>query len=422
MREALRVQFDDTPIRALNFPQELRKASSELDKRYSEVEEKHRSISASSNGPLPTTEEEVKSFLDDREQLADQAAILLKEAKKTLEELRSRGSVDKKGYKRMHQELDESDNVLALERGVLARDRARIALRISADHMHQRLGQAYLMAITDRIDAPANATINMAWKRSGSDNSNFRNKLIKTYNGFEAVESYSLWCPVLRDYVLNGGNVKAAHLVPAAIGETNAAYLFGVDVNEGFDCIWSERNGLLLHEAIEEALDDARLVIIPKSENLDVLSVVLLDQTIKDRPIYRTERGVVAFKDLGDLEFKTEARPGLRNLYFNTLLAIFRRKRFGVAGHEQDFDKLKMADNAVWATPGKWMRRSIVRTLAAEIGDVFTDDMMSRVLGLGDFPNQDSPKEERRRAADMRFGLEYEVREGEEVDGDEDEE
>jgi hypothetical protein len=38
--------------------------------------------------------------------------------------------------------------------------------------------------------------------------------------------------------------------------------------------------------------------------------------------------GLTRFRDLGDLEFKTDARPGRQNLYINTLFTIFGRKRY----------------------------------------------------------------------------------------------
>ena len=171
----------------------------------------------------------------------------------------------------MRKELDNVETVFALERGALARDRARIALRIAADHMHQKLGEAYMMAITDRMKAPANARIDLGGKRTGSDQSHFRDKLIQLYNSPEAIGNESLWCPDVKAYVFNpDSQVKAAHLVPVAIGETNTAYIFSVKLRDGFDCIWSGKNGLLLHELVEKALDNAQLVIIPRFDNRDI--------------------------------------------------------------------------------------------------------------------------------------------------------
>jgi hypothetical protein len=419
MRKCLAANFDSTPIRKFAIPEELRRVSIEIDKRFLGLEEKQRSVSASSQEYLPASESKIKSFIKDREAVTKDAVETYQEAKKVLGNLREQGSFDRRTYKRVRSELNNSESIFALERGALAKERARIALRISADHLHQRIGEAYMMAITDRIKVPAHATIDLSGRQS-SDQSHFRAKLINVYGGREAVGKQSLWCPVTRNYIAPQIMVKAAHLVPFAIGETNAAYIFGVEPDEGFDCIWSEKNGLLLHILVEEALDNAQLVIIPRLDNNDILRVVLLDQTIANNIIYQAERRVVCFKDLGDLEFKTPARPGRCNLYFNTLLAIFRRKRHGVPGYELDFDKLSMPDNAVWATPGKWMRRSILQTLAAEIGDIYTTDVMKNIIGVGDMAHQESPEQESRRVATIRYDLEYGVPDEEDNDEDED--
>ena len=356
---------------------------------------------------LPLEEDKIAHFINDRETVTKDGVATFKEAKKILEELRKDGSIDRPRFKRMYKELDDNETALALERGALARDRARIALAISAHRFQERLGAAYMMAITDKMMAPAGATIELDGSRP-SDQSNFKTKLIRTYNGSAAVGQDKQWDPVLGDYVQGSVvTMKAAHIVPYCIGESNMAYLLGVPLNEGFSSLWSDKNGLFLHYKIEEAFDAAQLVIMPRHDDNSILTVVLLDMSLANNVVYETKRGEMRFKDLGDLEFKTDARPGRRNLYISTLFTIFRRKRYGVPGHEHDFDKLSMDDNSVWASPGKWMRRSILQTLASEIGDVFTGSMMKKIIGLDDFPDQESAEKENGRAAEIRYGLEY---------------
>jgi hypothetical protein len=408
MRKALAANFAESPVRPLVFSQELRRLSSEVDEKFSGLERKQSAVMETSKERLPVGEKEIASFLKDREAVTNDGVTTFKEVKKILEDLRSHGSIDRKGFKRMYKELDDGESVLALERGALARDRARIALAISADSLHERLGEAYMMAITHGMAVPAHATIDLGGKRETADQSNFRAKLLLTYNGPDAVGKDIQWCPVVKDYVVTPSLLMtAAHLVPYCIGEANAAYLFGVNLDQGFSSLWSEKNGLLLHTSVEKAYDKAQLVIMPRFDNNNILTVVLLDQSIADSVVYPAQRGMLRYKDLGDLEFKTDARPGRRNLYISTLFTIFRRKRHGVPGHEHDFDRLSMSNNAVWASPGKWMRRSILQCIASEIGDVFTDDMTKKIIGLDEFPHQESPQQESRRAAEIRHGLEY---------------
>jgi len=241
MRQNLAATFGDAPVRKFKIPQELRKVSAEIDKKFSELEEKQRSVSASSQEYLPTDEDEIKSFITEREAVTKEAVATYMKAKEVLEDLREQGSFNVETFKKMRSVLDEAESVFALERGALAKYKARITLGISADQVHERLGEAYMMAITDRMQVPPHATIGFfGGKGSQSDQNNFRTKLIQAYNGPEAGKK-SIWCPVIKDYIIGKSHVTAAHLVPLAIGETNAAYIFGVGLDEGFDCIWSQK-------------------------------------------------------------------------------------------------------------------------------------------------------------------------------------
>jgi hypothetical protein len=408
MREALAVNLGESPVRPVTGSHELRRLSFEIDQKISALEEKQNAIRKASNELLPLGEGKIADFIKERESVAKHGVTTFREVKRILLDLRSEGSIDRNKFKRFSKELDDEETALALERGALARDRARIALAISASRLHERLGQAYMMAITQKMAAPKGATIFLSGPRESSDQSNFRKKLILTYNEPGDIGRHVQWCPIVKHYFdSTSRDMVAAHVVPYCIGETNMAYLVGVPLDEGFSAMWSEKNGLLIHYKIEEAYGAGQLVIVPRRDDNSILTVVLLDESIADQLITMTGPGAVRFKDLGDLEFKTDARPGRRNLYISTLFTIFRRKRYGVLGHERDFDKLSMADNSVWASPGKWMRRSVLQYIAAEVGDVFPSDIMNKIIGLDDFPDEESAEQEDRRAADIRYSLEY---------------
>jgi hypothetical protein len=70
-----------------------------------------------------------------------------------------------------------------------------------------------------------------------------------------------LWFPVSGNTFADA-QMKAAYIVPYAVGEVNAAYLFGRKPDEGYEEIWSERNGLMLHHGIEKVFDDGRIFIV----------------------------------------------------------------------------------------------------------------------------------------------------------------
>ena len=74
------------------------------------------------------------------------------------------------------------------------------------------------------------------------------------------------WCPITQDYH-EGEKMKAAHIVPLGIGEMNCVYLFGPndrdENSEVQEHLFDRRNGLLIHRDMEEALDKARIAIVP---------------------------------------------------------------------------------------------------------------------------------------------------------------
>ena len=103
------------------IPQELRQVSAEVDKKFSDLEEKQRAVSASSQEPLPASEYEIKSFVTEREAVTKDAVENYMEAKKVLEHHHKQGTFDETKIKRMRKDLDDNKNLFALERGALAR-------------------------------------------------------------------------------------------------------------------------------------------------------------------------------------------------------------------------------------------------------------------------------------------------------------
>jgi len=208
--------------------------------------------------------------------------------------------------------------------------------------------------------------------------------------------------------------VNAAHIVPQSIGETNAAYLFGYKVEGGFDVIWSEQNGLMMHSALEKIFDDGRIVIIPDpTDESEFISIILSQDLLKETKPSLLIDAPISTIHRKRLQFQTDARPGKRYLYVHALIQLFRRRRYDVPGWEHDREKVF---TGVWASPGKWARKSMVEALALEIGDIweFGDEK-----GLGDFPNAKPAEEEKRMATNVRYALETAVNsDNEDEDGE----
>lgn len=210
------------------------------------------------------------------------------------------------------------------------------------------------------------------------------------------------WCPVTQAWH-EATNVRLAHLVPYAIGEVNAAYIFGLPVEDGWNALWTPHNGMPLYHKVKKAMDNGRLLIVPELDGTSNFKVVLLDESLSEKSIYLHGP---KFGDLHNrtLMFKTAFRPGKRYLYFLCLISLFRRNRFVV--EESEKDQLILQMGRLWGTPGKWMKASIIRALALEIGDmcmeaieIDEDDMISsKEVAL--------PEKERKIATEIRQVLE----------------
>ncbi len=407
-RKAPRETVPD-PLMEFSIPKTVRKASGELDEKAKRMEERKRKISAMSDEAVGSGHETPRAFVKERENFANDAAALIKASRAGVDSLVSECKMNRKDAGQAKKELEASDRMLLKERAVLATNKVRVEYGILAHPSHARLGEAYLAAVVENLQGPARAAVQEQGPWDSGDQANFRARLIKNYCPLEAqldpndTNFAGRWCPVTGTYH-DDRHVKAAHIVPYSIGEGNAAYLFGLDPETGYEAMWSSRNGLILHEAVEEAMDTARMVIVPDPTAMSELQAAVLDPELLRIPAFL--KGPT-FEDLDGkrLQFRTAARPGRRYLYLNTLLTLFRRKRFCVNGWEEDMHKMRF--ERVWASPGPWLRRSIIKALAYEIGDAHRlDDLGPGNRGLVDFPDQKSPSREASMAIVIRRGIE----------------
>lgn len=152
--------------------------------------------------------------------------------------------------------------------------------------------------------------------------------------------------------------------------------------------------------------------MVPDGESGDGLKVVVLDDSILDKHPYA---GGPKYRELNNsvLEFKTKARPLKRYLYFLCLITLYRRHRCFVEGSERDQEKIQMG--RLWGTPGKWMRKSIIRALAVEVGDMLNVEDGEDEAGDQSMSPKVSAEKERKMAVEIRDAVE-----GVYVDDDED--
>lgn len=403
-REGLNEAFGDLFLK-ISVPEVARKYSAEADKAAHDLAERLRALSASSQESLQSqNEDQPRKYVETREKLMGDAAFCLKKGKVVLKSLRADKVLDKPSFKRAYKELDDGDQALLQERATLAANRVKIRYGILSHPTHARIGEAYLAAIAENLPDPSGK------KQGTGDNfeqTSFRRRLFVTYNlpDYDCdPANLECWCPVSRRNWLEEDMVEA-HIVPYSIGEINAAYLFGLDLEKGYEAVWSIQNGLLLHNKIEKALNAARIIIVPDEDDLNELKLVILDETLLDQKV---DVGGPTYRDLNNrrLNFQTKARPGQRFLYLHCILALFRRRRFHVVGWEND--KTKVTTSYTWGTPGPWIRRSIIKALAFEVGDAErVEDLISDKNCLTDFPGELSKEKE----ADMAVKIRQEFQE-----------
>ena len=419
MRQSLRSAFGD-PLQDFKTPAVVRNISKTIDNESAKLEGRIRKISDSSDELIGDTPDKTSLYIHQRQELVEDIKHL-REARKIVREARTELSLghQRNELKRALAELDETDSILLKERTALAADGIRVKYSMLGQLSHIKIGEAYMMAITENLPETADSSYKKKHGRSGGDQTSFRNRVIKAYNTesskiLETPPEFEkkIWCPV-SGKEFEASAIKAAHIVPYSIGEMNAAYLFGSKMSEGYDVIWSERNGLMLHIILEKIFDDGRMVIIPDpTDDNEFVSIILSQDLLNDNRLCGAINAPYSTIHHRRLRFQTAARPGKRYLYMHALLSLFRRRRYDVPGWEKDREQV--FNGQIWATPGKWARRSMLKVLALEIGDSWED--IEAVGGLGEFPDAKSPEEEKRVATLVRYTWETRARDVEDED------
>ncbi|TKA81767.1 hypothetical protein B0A49_00639 [Cryomyces minteri] len=251
------------------------------------------------------------------------------------------------------------------------RDRARLEFGVQAKSAVIGLGEAYLASLAELLSESAGATVETQGKRCGFDQDTFKARVGGQYAEVsdDPHRTPRLWCPITKIYHV-ARVITTAHIVPYRIKNMHAAYIFGRDPGSGYEVIWDKRNGFCLHITVQTLFDEGHFVIVPdgtSEDGVDEFKVVVLDEELYNEE-YPIAPGVT-FRGIHNhrLEWGSTARPAKRYLYFHFLLSIFRRRKYAVTDWGQD--RIELSPTQVWATPGSWIRRSMLRPLAYEIGD-----------------------------------------------------
>lgn len=140
----------------------------------------------------------------------------------------------------------------------------------------------------------------------------------------------------------------------------------------------------MLEKHVEIALDTGRIVIVPlpskSGEEIQWKCIVTqkseLKNTVYQGVLWKVSFFITSgplltkltkFKDLHgkELEFKGPNRPAKRYLYFRYLITYLHWKKLGSV----EFESEVAPKGVMWASPGNYVRESMLRIFAKKVGD-----------------------------------------------------
>ena len=185
-----------------------------------------------------------------------------------------------------------------------------------------------------------------------------------------------LWCPIAKEY-FDGDSFRAAHIVPRAIHSSVVDYIFG---NGSASRINTRDNCLYIHDSCERSFDKGNFVLLPVDPTEQPIKrwrIKITNTSALNTDMGRTTLGQL---DGTEVEFKTDARPAARFLFYHFVVTLLRNKRDRQDGWESYM--LNLSTGKPFATMGPYLRKSMLLTLARAAGDL-SDDEHARLLGGG---------------------------------------
>ena len=235
-----------------------------------------------------------------------------------------------------------------------------------------------------------------AGKRSSSDQSAFRKRLIEAYQA-EEPDMECLWCPILGVWV-EKEVMRAAHIFPWRHGQETMDTIFG---KRRPSEMFSERNGMLMHKWLEDSFDKGKLVIVPDLAPDTSISgwlkwclgakreyrVKILDYDWHkiDQPV--SHLGLRTFRELDGkrLEFSNpknpnvSTRPAARYLYFHYCMQVLQKAwQQKAQGKPAGAAEVLKAENGkfFWGTWGRYLPRNMLLAFVEELGHEYEDLLM----------------------------------------------
>ncbi|MCJ1280209.1 hypothetical protein MMC21_008036 [Puttea exsequens] len=180
-------------------------------------------------------------------------------------------------------------------------------------------------------------------------------------------------CTITNDW-FDRKDVKAAHIVPMRLGSASVDYIF-----TGFGSrLVTPDNFILMHTTVERAFDKGLFVFIAAKKDEYPIKTWKI-QVTNDSAIH-SNAGRVQFGDLNGKEvvWMNYERPASKFLYFHFVVSLLVNKRDRNDGWERHMTSL--TTGKPFATPGAYMRKSMLLYIAKIAGDLSPDEEVA-ILG-----------------------------------------
>jgi hypothetical protein len=188
------------------------------------------------------------------------------------------------------------------------------------------------------------------------------------------------WDVVAGQY-LPRDNMVCAHIVPRSIANQVVNFVCGPGTADDLD---TYTNALCLPKAVEKAMDNGEVIIVPVDPTEVPVKRFVLRLALSgagDAKAYWTSpTSYVRVKDLDgrELVWPNDLRPKLRFLYFRWIYSMTINHLYKKHLVVPNFDELKTKE--AWMTVGPWLRKSVLLEMA-KYSDCMDDEEIEKVLG-----------------------------------------
>lgn len=175
------------------------------------------------------------------------------------------------------------------------------------------------------------------------------------------------WCHIMGKW-LHSSLVKTAHIVPFFLNHKDTTEaLFG----DRATSLKKPGNALFMLSVLKGFFDEYKLVILPVDATETPITRWKMEMTdSRLGPNFVQADLQMKSLDGKELQFKNNNRPCSRFLYFRFLMALIRMKDIGIKGWQDAW--AKYYTQRPFPTPGRYMRRGMIATLARYCTDDHT--------------------------------------------------